>query len=608
MKLPDGHPTPQLARATWVDLNGPWRFAFDDDDRGLTEGWHEGKGPLDREIVVPFPPESPASGIDDTTPHHLLWYSRTLPLTRGAAEQDRWVLHFGAVDHDARVWVNGRLAVEHHGGHTPFRADVTDLLEDGPDQLVVVRAEDRIEAVEQPRGKQAWRPDPHAVWYERTSGIWQSVWIERVAAQHIAYLTWRTEPERGLVFAEVTLATPPRSDTTVRVTLRHHDEMLAQVDSRCTMLRTTIALDIPQARNGQEAHDILWSPEHPNLLDATVEVSQAGELHDTAYSYVGLRAVGTADGRFQLNGRPYFLRMVLEQGYWPATHLATPDDGALAREVTLIKSLGFNGARLHQKVEDPRFLYWCDRLGLAVFAEMPSAYAFSADMAAQITAEWTEQVLRDRSHPCVVAWVPMNESWGVRWITADPRQRSLLGALYHLTHALDGTRPVISNDGWENVESDMIGIHDYSPDPSELAARYGTPEAVAATLSGAGPGQAPVLAEHGAYAGQPVLVTEFGGIGLGPDADHSHFAYSTAPDGRQLAARVAAQVAALSSSSLAGFCYTQLTDTAQEVNGLLTADRAPKAPVELLRAAITTGRMPPAHALPEAHLAEKETP
>lgn len=577
-----GHPRPQLVRPGWDDLCGRWSFAYDDSDSGRAERWWADDRAFDREIVVPFPPESAASEIHDPGFHPVVWYRRTIAprLTDGR----RLILHFGAVDHRADVWVGGTYVGGHEGGHTPFSFDITEAVGDAVETAVVVRAEDRPTDVTQPRGKQDWRPEPHAIWYHRTTGIWQPVWLERVAPLHIVEVAWTPDLRAGTVTMELALSRHPMSPVDVTVSMRLGDEVLAQTSVRVADQTARHTVHLPAAANGQDLDRLTWSPERPTLID--VEVQVAGG--DRVESYVGLRSVGCADGRFLLNGVPYYLRLVLEQGYWPQSHLAAPDAGALRREVELIKELGFNGVRVHQKVEDPRFLYWCDRLGLLVWGETANAYAFSPAAAERLVREWLEVVRRDRSHPCVVTWVPVNESWGVPHLADDPAQRHLVDALYHLTNALDPSRPVIGNDGWEQTDSDIWGVHDYGPTGAGLAERYGTDEAVRHTLREGRPGRRRVLLDESADRGQPVVLSEFGGLSLAPAVGDDWFGYSTVRSPAELLERFAELVGAvLDSPALAGFCYTQLTDTEQETNGLLTADREPKIDPERVREVLT---------------------
>ncbi|MFW5474934.1 sugar-binding domain-containing protein [Knoellia sp. CPCC 206450] len=587
------YPRPQLVRDRWQDLCGEWDFAFDDDDLGLAEGWMSGGGAFDRRITVPYPPESKLSGVHDTTPRPVVWYRLRVALDR-PTEGERLLLHLGAVDHSARVWLNGDLLGRHEGGHTPFSFDVTESLVEG-EQVLVVRAEDHADDVTQPRGKQDWLEEPHGIWYHRTTGIWQPVWTEVVPQVRVDALHWTPDVVGARVRVEATLSRVPATGGRVRVRLRLGEELLAEQEVRLLDRHVAFDVALPAARHGQYRGRLLWSPSNPNLVDAVVEVVEDGRTVDTVRSYFGFRSVGVEDGRFVLNGQPCFLRLALEQGYWPESHLAAPSAEALKREVELVKELGFNGIRIHQKVEDPRFLAWCDRLGLLVWGEMPSAFEFAPRAIERVTREWLEVVRRDRSHPCVVTWVPLNESWGVWDIGEVEEQRHYATALYHLTKALDGTRPVISNDGWEHTDSDIWGVHDYAAHGASLAARYDGPDAVRRVLSDRRPGRKRVVLGDPVDRGQPVVLTEFGGLSYTPSEGEKWFGYATVGSVEEFEDRLRELVSAvLDSSELAGFCYTQLTDTEQESNGLLTEDRRPKLPVEVIREILTR----PARAIP----------
>ncbi|GAA4009154.1 glycoside hydrolase family 2 TIM barrel-domain containing protein [Allokutzneria multivorans] len=605
------HPRPRMVREHWIDLCGPWRFGYDDADQGLAERWQDGETGFDRDILVPYPPESERSGVHDPSPHTIVWYRRTFALSELGEDfaGKRLLLHLGAVDYHARVWVNGALVAEHVGGHTPISADITDALDrDADEQVIVVRAQDEAEDPTQTRGKQDWLPEPHAIWYHRTTGIWQPVWLEPVPANHLSEIQWTPDLTQARVRLEAVVTGPPATSLYLRVRLWSGAQLLAEESHRVLDQVSVRDIAIPAARHGQHLHALMWSPESPNLIDAELTLLDAdGVVVDEVHSYFGYRSVDTADGRFLLNGRPYFLRMVLEQGYWPQSHLAAPDGEALRREVELIKELGFNGARIHQKVEDPRFLYWCDRLGLLVWGEMADAYQFSTATVERMTREWIEVLRRDRSHPCVVAWVPLNESWGVPQIAEREDQRHFATALYHLTKSIDPTRPVIANDGWEHTVSDIWGVHDYAPSGDSLRERYSDPESIKRALGEGRPGGLRVLLDDRLNEGQPVMLTEFGGLSYVPAKGENWFGYSTVDSPEALLERLTDLVGALlASDRLAGFCYTQLTDTEQETNGLLTAAREPKVDPALVRALLNR----PARAIPteevSAHRAEAE--
>lgn len=592
------YPRPQMLRPHWADLDGTWSFRNDGDD----EAWRDGF-PDAREIVVPFPPESVASGIDEPGYHPVVWYARTitraeLDAAGHGAATPRLVLHFGAVDHRARVWIDGQFIGAHEGGHTPFSFDVTEALGTDPDAVhtLVVRAEDDPHDLTQPRGKQDWHEDPHAIWYRRTTGIWQPVWLEAVPAVSIEYLRW-TNLDHETLRLTVRVAGQRTGGERLRVEARwdERDEQLATIETTLGATGDEFDVLVPIARqaNGQAEDELHWTPEAPRLVDATVALLLPGAGRDTAVdavaSYFGIRTVGTDGGAFLLNGRRYDVRSVLNQGYWPDSHIAAPSREALRREVELIKELGFNAARNHQKIEDPRFLYWADRLGIMVWGEAPGAYAFSPRAVQRLVREWMDAVERDASHPSIVTWVPANESWGVQHIATDPAQQAYARALADVTRAIDPTRPVISNDGWEHTNSDILTVHDYEGVGHRLAATYADDAARTVLVNGIGPADRRILVGGSVDQGQPVMLTEFGGVNYQPGAQRDDgWGYTSASDGDDWIARITALYDAIRASSfLAGSCYTQLTDTMQETNGLLNADRTPKVPIEQIRRAVT---------------------
>jgi beta-galactosidase/beta-glucuronidase len=598
------YPRPMMCREQWVSLDGTWEFAYDDADIGLAEHWFDPAGGhefADR-IEVPFPPESPASGIGRREFHPVVWYRRSVSheeLAPQGLEGRRVLVHFGAVDHRARVWLDGHLVACHDGGQTPFTADLTDELAPGrTEHQLVVRAEDDPTDPDQARGKQDWREKTRGIWYERTTGIWQPVWAECVDADHLVDVSWAPDVVGGVVRGEVALARRPRQATLLEVTVTLGDEVLAQQSSLVHDRVVHLDIRLDALRNGQDRARLLWAPEHPTLLDIEVRLlaRDSGAALDTVASYTGLRTVSVDGGSFRLNDQPYYVRAVLNQGYRPETHLAARGTEELRAEVEMIQRMGFNCVRIHQKAEDPRWLYWADRLGLMVWGEVPSAYAFSSSAVTAFVKEWMDLVLRDRSHPCIALWVPVNESWGVQDIAASPAQQSYTRGLAELTRALDPSRPVVSNEGWEHVDSEILGLHDYTDDAEELRARYASRQAVTdLVLSGRTPhGRRPVLGEPQAQAfidGEtPLMITEFGGVSLSaPDrsADNA-WGYSNAGSDAEYAELLMGLFDALRASpEVTGFCYTQYMDTGQETNGLLFADGAPKIPVESIRQIVT---------------------
>jgi len=580
------YPRPQLERADWQSLDGAWRFLYDDAKRyrgpGDIEAW-----PL--AIEVPYPPESQMSGIGDRGFHARCWYQRDFEVQ---AQGGRTVLHFGAVDYAARVWVNDILVARHEGGHTPFSADITAALADSGRHTVTVMAEDDPGDLTKPRGKQDWQLEPHAIWYPRTTGIWQSVWLERVPRTYLEKIRWTPHVEGFALTLEARVTGDRAEDLSIEVRLRHNDRLLANDRYQVLDGEADRRIVISDPGIDDFRNELLWSPERPTLLDAEIRLCRGREVIDTVRSYTALRSVNILRDRFMLNGRPYFLRMVLDQGYWPDTLLAPPDDEALRRDVELAKSMGFNGVRKHQKIEHPRYLYWADRLGLLVWEEMPSAYRFTGAAIKRTLSEWTEAIERDYSHPCVIVWVPFNESWGVPELTHVREHRHAVEALYHLTKTLDATRPVIGNDGWESSATDIIGIHDYEADVGHIQSRYA--QDAQQLFDRRRPGGRILTLDGYPHRGQPIMLTEFGGIAYAkcpqPGVRHT-WGYSSADSDEEFAARYHCLLEAVAHLPLfSGFCYTQFADTFQEANGLLCADRTPKIPVERIREATRIAR------------------
>ncbi len=595
------HPRPALTRRAWQSLDGEWEFGCGP----------AGEPALGGTIVVPFAPESPASGADAPGPGEAVWYRRVLRLPPEWRGRRVW-LRFNAADWETTVWVAGQRVAHHEGGYTPFGADVTELVADGPAELLV-RCVDDPHDMSKPRGKQDWLPRPHSIWYPRTTGIWQTVWWEPLPEVRVERLAFTADLAAFALDMELRLAGvgsaagrpagagPSTRGLVARVRLELDGETL--VDDAYAVagdvLRRRIHLPDPGIDDARAR--FLWTPESPRLIDVTVTLLQDGEVVDEARTRTALRTVEARDGAVLLNGRPYRLRMALDQGYWETTHLTAPDVGALRRDVELAKALGFNGVRKHQKLEDPRFYAWADHLGLLVWVELPSAYAFDAVAARRLTQTWLAAVEQASPHPSVMAWVPFNESWGVPDLPLSARQRAFVRGLADLTRALDPSRPVVGNDGWEMLGTDLVNVHDYTADPEVIAARYATREDVARSLEEHRPGGRRLLLDGSLPGGRPVLLSEFGGVKV--DDGVPGWGYDAVPDGAALLRRYERLASAVNGSAVAGWCYTQLTDTFQERNGLLAMDRTPKAdPAAIARA--TRGEPPPAD--PEGEAGDEE--
>ncbi len=572
------YPRPQLRRKSFVSLNGVWRFAFDPEGLGAACP-APNKWPL--EILVPFAPESTRSGIGDQGFHRACWYERDFTVAADVlGSTNRVLLHFGAVDYRARVWVNDTPVAEHEGGHTPFSADITPALRDHDRQTVRVWAEDDPLDLEKPRGKQDWRLEPHGIWYPRTTGIWQTVWLETVPETYLDVIRWTPNIERWEIALDAFTKGCASEAMKITVRLRAGDRLLA--DDTYALIGGEAHRRIGLSDPGIDDYrnELLWSPERPTLIDATIALSRGDTVVDEIDSYTALRSIGVQREKILLNGRPYNMRLVLDQGYWPDTLMSAPSDEALRRDVELAKQMGFNGVRKHQKIEDPRYLYWADVLGLLVFGEMPSAYRFTRKSIKRLLREWTEAIERDVSHPCVVIWVPFNESWGVPELPTLPAARNAVAAFYHLTKTLDPTRLVIGNDGWESSDTDIIGIHDYDADPNHLRVRYGPEVKPQEVVDRRWTGGRILTLDGYPHKGQPICLSEFGGIaytqeGNGPT--DKTWGYTRAQTVEDFEERCCAIISAARSTGMfSAFCYTQFADTFQEANGLLYADRTPK--------------------------------
>ncbi|MCG1021516.1 glycoside hydrolase family 2 protein [Sutcliffiella horikoshii] len=567
------YPRPQFIRKNWENLNGQWQFDYDDANKGLLEKWYLQKK-FTKEITVPFSYQSELSGIHETDFHDLVWYKRSFDIPK-EWEQKRLILHFGAVDYRASVWVNGKYIGSHEGGHVPFQLEVTEAVDAGKNELVV-RVEDVTQDLDQPRGKQYWKEKSEGIFYTRTTGIWQTVWLEMVESSYIEKVKMTPDIDKDEIMMEYVVNGGSDSQfLDIEISFEGNlvaSESLKLINNKG--LRSIFLNDFHVHDEGR-----LWSPEHPNLYDVVFRLKDDRTVLDEVSSYFGMRKVSVENGKVMLNNRPYYMKLILDQGYFPDGLLTPPSDDAIRKDVELTKEMGFTGARKHQKIEDPRYLYWTDKLGLLVWGEMANSYTYTEDAVRRITDEWQKAIERDYNHPSIVAWVPINESWGVPKLLADKRQQDHTLAMYYLTKSLDSTRLVISNDGWEHTKSDICTIHDYESNKDVLKERYSTVE----KIMEATPGSRLIYVPGHHYDGVPIQVSEFGGIAY-KKSEWEGWGYSGASDDQDFANRYYDVVSALLESPLVqGFCYTQLTDVEQEINGLLTYDRKPKIDLEIIK-------------------------
>ena len=570
------YPRPLLMREAWLNLNGTWSFQMDADNVGMSRGWFAAGLPNPVDIVVPYAVESAASEIHDSAPADVVWYEREFVIP--ADWNERVMLRIGACDHWTRVFINGQEVGQHRGGYAPFGFDIGHALIDGINRITL-RVEDSLSWT-QPRGKQAgttrWPID-----YDSVTGIWQTIWLEPLPMVCIE----STAFEYKVASAELmyTVSFSAQVDGLLEVAISDHGSVIASASAQTnarseTRLRFVIK------------HPQLWSPDMPHLYDVSLKLTnhQANDI-DTVESYLGLREISTADGALRLNEQPLYLRGVLDQGYFPEGWYTALTDDDIRRDVELTLAMGFNCARKHQKAEDPRYLYWADKLGLLVWAEMPSGRIFSTELVEALTSEWIDLVKRDRGHPCVMAWVPFNESWGVWHQAVRPVQRAFVDGVVGLTKALDSSRCVVGNDGWEFSSGDLWTLHLYFEN-RDIATRLDeliTDPSKSVTDEYGGHKRAGAL-PAAAVEGLPILLTECGGIGFGRYSD-SDFSYGDIPQSEEALEQHIRKITDMidTAGSLQGFVWTQLTDIQQEINGLLYFDRTPKLPLASINALMT---------------------
>ena len=558
------HPRPQLFRESWLNLNGVWEFEVDSGRSGRERG--RAKAPrLDGRIVVPFCPESSLSGIGNTDFIPAVWYRRSAtipPEWRGK----RILLHVGAVDYESEVFVNGRSAGTHRGGSTPVTLEITSLLQPGENSIAIY-AEDDTRSPLQPTGKQSPRHGSYDCFYTRTTGIWQTVWLEAVAETYISKVRITPDLESGSVLVEATIDGPDLG-VSLEATALAEGRIVGEATCKRSGNRATALVKLSTAR--------AWSPEDPFLYDLRLRLTRDGQALDEAASYFGLRTVRIDGLAITLNGKPVFQRLILDQGFYPDGIWTAPSDEALRHDIELSQAMGFNGARLHQKVFEPRFLYWADRLGYLVWGEFPS---WGLDLARgealdRFLREWVEELDRDYSHPAIVGWCPFNE-------TNNRQNPEVLRSAHRVTKAIDPTRPVIDTSGYVHVETDIYDVHDYDQNPDTFAARY-------QPLAEVGEARRNFPRDDAPYRpGQPYFVSEYGGIWWNPgQRDSVGWGYGNRPRSEaefvERYRRLTEYL--LQHPKMCAFCYTQLTDVEQEVNGLHTYHRVPKFDPSVIRA------------------------
>ena len=572
------YPRPQFVRERWINLNGEWTFALDPGKSGHERSLPHSHG-FDRPITVPFCPESRLSGVGHTDFIEQMWYHRKVAVP--ADWTASILLHFGAVDYRCDVFLDGRLVGRHAGGQVGFCFDIAPFVKPGGEHDLVLLVRDDVRGYVQPSGKQSPKFASHGCHYTRVTGIWQTVWMEPVSPHALEQVQILPDLDRGafhLVPAYRAIAAGGR----LKAKLSSAGEPIAEIAvPQVNGVPLTLAIPEPQP----------WAPGHPHLYDIELElVAGDGRTLDSVRTDAGLRKVHIEGNRVFLNNEPLYQRLVLDQGYYPDGIWTAPSDDALRRDIELAQAAGFNGARLHQKVFEPRFHYWADKLGYLTWGEASSwgCNAASFEGRDNFLRERREIVLRDRNHPSIVAWTPWNEMW---WIQDEEQFGRTLNETYALTRALDPTRPVHTASGGAHCRTDLWSVHSYEQTGAGLARVMG--EQTDANLARS----QKTLAEARPHAGQPLLIDEFGGIKWqAAPAGVGDWGYGDAPKTQEeFLSRLAELVdAILAQPGYVGYCYTQLTDVEQEVNGIYQYDRTPKFDLAHIRAIF--GRDPAAAA------------
>lgn len=573
------YPRPQFRREEWLPLNGEWEFDFDDNGDGDLRGFASGKIALGKKILVPYAYQYEASGIGDLEVHNTVWYRRKFTV---AKTDKRALLCFNGADYITDVWVNGYHVCKHTGAYAPFNADITKYILDG-ENVIVVRCMDTLD-LSVPRGKQSWTGKQFACWYYPTTGIWQSVWIEFFGKDAINSYSIIPDIDEGKVYGEIETLYGIADE--IEIVVKRMERIVNQ--GRFAVKEKTAHYSLSVLDRNTLGKLAFWTPERPHLYDIEFTLYKNGEAVDKAVSRFGMRKISIDKfGKICLNNKPYYQRLILDQGYWKESGTTPPSVEALKKDIELCKAMGFNGARKHQKMEDPYWYYLADELGFLTWCEMPSAYDFCEREILSVTKEWTEIVAAAKNFTSVVAYVPFNESWGIWQVLTNKRQQNFADGLYYITKTLDNTRLISTNDGWENTQAtDFISIHDYAYDDAEFDAKY-----ISGKVDEVYPAGRKLMVEGASYRGQPVLFTEFGGVAMKTNSGGSNWGYGeSAADAEVFYARIDKLVKGVYNCPFQGYCYTQVSDVQQEVNGLLDENHEPKFDVERLKKIFTQNK------------------
>ncbi|MGI8313649.1 glycoside hydrolase family 2 protein [Halobacillus mangrovi] len=555
------YPRPQFRRNDWIDLNGTWKFQFDDENVGEQEAWFK-QGVQGEGIQVPYVYQSEMSKVNDQEHHSIIWYEKTF---EWQTTNNEVYLHFEAVDYYTKVWVNGQLIGDHEGGHTPFSFLITQALNNG-ENTITVRVQDE-NSVEQPIGKQSWKSDNFLCWYTRTTGIWQPVWLEEVSSIHLQDVGMTPSVEDSTLHLQARVK-GHQYPVYLEAEVFFEDEWITTAGTWVKGTQSSIDLTLDVQSDEADFRVFYWSPDHPNLYDIRFTVKDRSKTYDQVESYFGMRSIEVKGERILLNRESFYQRLLLDQGYYPGA-LMTATSKQMEEDLKKVKEMGFNGVRRHQTIADRQYMYWCDRLGLVMWAEMPSSFLFSTTSMSRMMEESREMIAKHYNHPSVIIYTLMNESWGVNEIYHRDDQQNFVNALYYQAKAFDPTRLIVGNDGWEHTLTDILTVHDYNSDPESMSRSYknkeefvnGSPSTTSCKQN---------YAKGYKYGGEPVIISEYGGIAYGSTKGND-WGYGTRPESQEEVLLRLEQLTNVIKDTkyIQGFCYTQLTDVEQEVNGLL---------------------------------------
>lgn len=563
------YPRPQFVRNKWESLNGEWNFTFDDENLGEEKGYYI-SFPTRNKINVPFTYETELSGIKDESVHYVVWYNKKIHISK---ENKKAILHFEGSDYKTKIWINGKYIGTNEGGYHRFSFEIDKNIQEGENDITV-KVEDSL-AKEQPRGKQRYKKESWKCWYIQTTGIWKTVWIEYVPKYSIKNVksTPNLDNKNIQLEYETNISEKELEENNfyIETEISFENELLITNKIQLTELYQENEISI--CENNAEVKK--WSPKEPNLYDICYKLYCNDKLIDTVYSYFGFRKISIQKDRIYLNDDELYLKFILGQGYWKESHLTPPSEDALIKDIEIALKYGYNGIRKHQKIEDERFLYWCDVKGMLVWSEMANCYNYNDKSIQQFTNEWIKVVKQNYNHPSIITWIPINESWGLPNISDNIKQQNYANSLYYLTKSIDNTRPVISNDGWEHTISDIITIHDYKQDPELFYLTYTDNEKKVLNNMEEHNGKHKLFAEGYRYNGQPVIMSEYGGIALDSEKGWGYGKQVANEDEFiqrfELLTKNIKEIPYIS-----GYCYTQLTDVQQEINGIVDENRNSK--------------------------------